>query len=67
MLEVEVMRQDGRYAPDYLNKDQWQHLLDLTTKNQRSNYLRYLFKTEKAKENFKVKIYSIFQFILLLL
>lgn len=55
MLEVEVMRQDGRFAPDSINNDQWQHLLDLKTKNQRQSYLRYLFKTEKSKENFKVK------------
>ncbi|CAD0194878.1 unnamed protein product [Chrysodeixis includens] len=55
MLEVEVMRQDGRFAPDAINKDQWQHLLDLKTKNQRQSYLRYLFKTEKSKENLKAK------------
>lgn len=56
MLEVEVMRQDGRHAPNYLNEDQWQHLLDLSTKNQRSNYLRYLFKSEKSRENLKVTL-----------
>lgn len=55
MLEVEVMRQDGRHAPNYINKDQWQHLLDLSTKNQRASFLRYLFKTEKSRENFKVR------------
>ncbi|CAB3256491.1 unnamed protein product [Arctia plantaginis] len=55
MLEVEVMRQDGRYAPDRIRNDQWVHLLELQSKSQRTNYLRYLFKTEKAKENFKAK------------
>ncbi|XP_075974215.1 tRNA methyltransferase roswell [Anticarsia gemmatalis] len=55
MLEVEVMRQDGRYAPDHLRKDQWAHLVQLQSKNQRANYLRYLFKTEKAKENSKAR------------
>ena len=57
MLEVEVMRQDGRHAPDKINKEQWEHLLDLSTKNQRASYLRYLFKTEKSKENFKAIIF----------
>lgn len=54
MLEVEVMRQDGRCAPNYLKKDQWEHLLSLQSKNQRSNYLNFLFKTEKSRENDKV-------------
>lgn len=54
MLEVEVMRQDGRHAPDHIRSDQWARLLELQSKSQRTNYLRYLFKTEKAKENFKV-------------
>ncbi|CAH1639790.1 unnamed protein product [Spodoptera littoralis] len=55
MLEVEVMRQDGRHAPDNIKKDHWQHLLSLTSKNQRASYLQYLFKTEKSRENFKAK------------
>lgn len=55
MLEVEVMRQDGRAAPDTLRADQWQELLKLNTKNQRSQYLLYLFKIEKSKENTKVQ------------
>lgn len=55
MLEVEVMRQDGRAAPDTLKADQWQQLLSLNTKNQRSQYLLYLFKIEKSKENQKVQ------------
>ncbi|XP_047027197.1 mitochondrial ribonuclease P protein 1 homolog [Helicoverpa zea] len=55
MLEVEVMRQDGRHAPDNIKQDQWQHLLELTSKNQRASYLQYLFKTEKSRENFKAK------------
>lgn len=54
MLEVEVMRQDGRYAPNSMNMRHWQHLLDLTSRHQRSKYLTYLFKTEKSKENDKV-------------
>lgn len=55
MLEVEVMRQDGRCAPNSLNTRQWQQLLDLSSRHQRSRYLTYLFKTEKAKENDKAK------------
>lgn len=60
-LEVEVMRQDGRCAPDYLKLDHWKHLLDLPSRNQRSNYLTFLWKTEKKRENQKVNI--ILQFI----
>lgn len=60
MLEVEVMRQDGRYAPERLKHDQWAHLVQLQSKSQRINYLRYLFKTEKSKENFKVISRSIY-------
>lgn len=63
MLEVEVMRQDGRYAPECLQLDHWQHLLDLPSRNQRSSYLTFLWKIEKKKENQKVNIYN---FILLL-
>lgn len=55
MLEVEVMRQDGRYAPDHMRKDQWAHLIQLQSRNQRNSYLQYLFKVEKSKENAKVK------------
>ncbi|KAL0851043.1 hypothetical protein ABMA28_006934 [Loxostege sticticalis] len=55
MLEVEVMRQDGRYAPNSLNTNQWQHLMTLHSRNQRNNYLTYLWKTEKARENQKAK------------
>lgn len=54
MLEVEVMRQDGRCAPDTLLSKHWQHLMELESRNQRSKYLLYLFKTEKSKENDKV-------------
>ncbi|XP_034830285.1 mitochondrial ribonuclease P protein 1 homolog [Maniola hyperantus] len=55
MLEVEVMRQDGRYAPDSIQKDQWKRLLDMSTRNQRTNYLTFLWKLEKKKENLKAK------------
>ncbi|XP_046962857.1 mitochondrial ribonuclease P protein 1 homolog [Vanessa cardui] len=55
MLEVEVMRQDGRFAPDKIQLDQWQHLLELPSRNQRANYLTFLWKTEKRKENQKAK------------
>ncbi|XP_050681371.1 mitochondrial ribonuclease P protein 1 homolog [Leptidea sinapis] len=55
MLEVEVMRQDGRPAPDYLGSDHWEHLLESSSRNQRHNYLKYLWKCEKSKENEKLK------------
>ncbi|XP_026759089.2 mitochondrial ribonuclease P protein 1 homolog isoform X1 [Galleria mellonella] len=55
MLEVEVMRQDGRCAPNILLSKHWQHLMQLETRNQRTKYLLYLWKTEKSKENQKAK------------
>ncbi|XP_063548435.1 mitochondrial ribonuclease P protein 1 homolog isoform X1 [Cydia strobilella] len=55
MLEVEVMRQDGRQAPDQLRSHHWKHLMELPSRNQRHSYLLYLFKTERAKENQKAK------------
>lgn len=54
MLEVEVMRQDGRLAPSSLNTNQWSHLMTLSGRNQRTKYLTFLWKTEKARENQKV-------------
>lgn len=54
MLEVEVMRQDGRFAPDHIQFDQWKHLLELPSRNQRTNYLTFLWKIERKKENQKV-------------
>ncbi|XP_028028227.1 mitochondrial ribonuclease P protein 1 homolog [Bombyx mandarina] len=55
MLEVEVMRQDGRCAPNSMNTTQWKHLLDLSSRNQRTNYLTFLWKNEKSRENQKIK------------
>lgn len=55
MLEVEVMRQDGRCAPDHLQTRHWKHLLDLQSKSQRSQYLLFLWKTQKSKENEKMR------------
>ncbi|XP_045448742.1 mitochondrial ribonuclease P protein 1 homolog [Melitaea cinxia] len=55
MLEVEVMRQDGRFAPDHIQFDQWKHLLELPSRNQRTNYLTFLWKIERKKENQKAK------------
>jgi hypothetical protein len=62
MLEVEVMRQDGRCAPTTMNANQWQYLLKMTSRNQRNNYLTYLWKTEKSRENQKVYIYILICF-----
>lgn len=58
MLEVEVMKQDGRQAPDvsFVKKKHWECLLQLQSRNQRSKYLMYLFKTSKTEENKKVTI-----------
>lgn len=54
MLEVEVMREDGRCAPDRISRDQWERLLQMPSRNQRTNYLLFLWKLEKKKENVKV-------------
>lgn len=54
MLEVEVMREDGRCAPDHITRDQWERLLQMPSRNQRTNYLLFLWKLEKKKENVKV-------------
>lgn len=54
MLEVEVMKQDGRAAPDKIKLDQWERLMHLTSRHQKNKYLTYLWKTEKSKENEKV-------------
>ncbi|CAH2209161.1 jg7535 [Pararge aegeria aegeria] len=53
MLEVEVMRQDGRCAPDNIHSDQWERLLEMPSRKQRTNYLTFLWKIEKKKENEK--------------
>ncbi|KAM3967896.1 tRNA methyltransferase roswell [Aphomia sociella] len=55
MLEVEVMRQDGRCAPNILQQKHWEQLLQLESRSQRTKYLTYLWKIEKSKENQKAK------------
>lgn len=62
MLEVEVMRQDGRSAPDNMQIRHWKHLMELPSRSQRSNYLVYLWKTEKSKENLKVGYFHHYHF-----
>lgn len=55
MLEVDVMRQDGRCAPDMMKESNWEYLLELPSKSQRLNYLKYLWKTEKSRQHAKEK------------
>lgn len=60
MLEVEVMRQDGRTAPDNMTIFHWEHLLELKSRNQRASYLTYLWKNEMSKINLKVCMYLLY-------
>lgn len=55
MLEVEVMRQDGRKAPEQLTRAQWSELLIRPTQSSQRRFLEFLFKIEKKKANLKVK------------
>ncbi|XP_047525609.1 mitochondrial ribonuclease P protein 1 homolog [Pieris napi] len=55
MLEVEVMRQDGRTAPERMNTSNWENLLELQSRNQRTSYLSYLWKNEMSKINQKAR------------
>lgn len=58
MLEIEVMRQDGRKAPEDENIKQhhWEHILSLPSRSARFKYLTFLWKNEKKTENTKVKL-----------
>ncbi|XP_050074845.1 mitochondrial ribonuclease P protein 1 homolog [Anopheles maculipalpis] len=50
-LEIEVMRQEGRKVPSVstIKPDQWEHLLGLTSRNQRRHYYLYLWNIEMVR------------------
>lgn len=55
-LEVSVLRQEGRKAPnpDLLTQSIWDRLLELPSKSARYKYYTFLWTLEKKKENFQV-------------
>ncbi|XP_052895057.1 mitochondrial ribonuclease P protein 1 homolog [Anopheles moucheti] len=56
-LEIEVMRQEGRKVPSVstIKPDQWEHLLSLSSRNQRRHYYLYLWNTEMVRLGEKIK------------
>ncbi|EFA10439.1 mitochondrial ribonuclease P protein 1 homolog [Tribolium castaneum] len=57
ILEVDVMRQEGKLVPDdeFLKDKHWKELLELPTYSARKRLLEYLFKISKKKENRLIK------------
>lgn len=57
ILEVDVMRQEGFRIPEltFMKTQHWQELLNKESRSQRRRYLEFLWKTEKKKENAKIK------------
>lgn len=56
-LEMEVMRQEGRKVPTpaKIKESNWEHLLQLESRNQRRHYYLYLWNIEMAKESQRAK------------
>ncbi|XP_058835468.1 mitochondrial ribonuclease P protein 1 homolog [Topomyia yanbarensis] len=56
-LELEVMRQEGRKVPtpSKLKEEHWQHLLQLSSRNQRRQYYLFRWNVEMAKESSRLK------------
>ncbi|XP_049540797.1 mitochondrial ribonuclease P protein 1 homolog [Anopheles darlingi] len=56
-LELEVMRQEGRKVPSLsiIKPDQWDHLLSLSSRNQRRHYYLYLWNIEMVRLSQKAK------------
>ncbi len=55
-LEISLLRECGGKAPnvDLLKKHHWDELLTMNSQTARHRYYKFLFVTEKAKENKKV-------------
>lgn len=51
ILEIDLLYESGEQIPSQLKKDQWQILLQLTSRSSRMKQLRYWFLIEKKKEN----------------
>lgn len=53
MLEVDVLRQEGKKVPteEFMKQHHWEEILKLPTRTSRKKYIEYLFKLEKIKES----------------
>lgn len=54
-LEREILNQEGFKVPRKVTADQWKELLQLSSRNKRKSFLRFLFSLEMKKENKKKK------------
>lgn len=56
-LEIDVLRQEGRKAPDVdtLNDANWEHILNIASKSGRRKYYQFLWQIEKKNESLKLK------------
>lgn len=56
-LELEVMRQDGFLVPEiaFISTEHWKNILELRSRGARIRFYEFLFKTQKKKENEKVR------------
>jgi len=51
ILEIDLLYESGEQVPSRLRVDQWQNLLQLSSRSSRMKHLKYLFLIEKKKEN----------------
>ncbi|KAL4122983.1 hypothetical protein QTP88_015220 [Uroleucon formosanum] len=51
ILEIDLLYESGEQVPSHLRVDQWQNLLQLSSRSSRMKHLKYLFLIEKKKEN----------------
>jgi len=51
ILEIDLLYESGEQIPSRLRVDQWQSLLQLSSRSSRMKHLKYLFLIEKKKEN----------------
>jgi ribonuclease P protein 1 len=49
ILEIDLLYESGEQVPSNLRIDQWQNLLQLSSRSSRMKQLRYLFLIEKKK------------------
>lgn len=56
-MEIDVLRQEGKQVPSpgFIKHEDWEELVKLRSRHSRNNYLRFLFKKEKIKENLIIK------------
>lgn len=51
ILEIDLLYEGGEQVPSRLNVEQWQNLLQLSSRSSRMKHLKFLFLIEKKKEN----------------